>query len=163
MRLGLGMFDNAEEAARAFDAAAWRLKRPRREMNFPEVMTMELTQNLAPRPRVVTNEDRRRNRRRECRLSIVEMDEHAMEAWHRQFPRDVLNECQFFEQRRAEKRMEQAAYSADRRTRKQAALFQMELKEASTWSSDNEPLCDAFITTKESDTGTSESDDDDHE
>ncbi|XP_044968889.1 ethylene-responsive transcription factor 3-like [Hordeum vulgare subsp. vulgare] len=120
MRLGLGMFDTIEEAVRAFDAAAWRLNRPRREMNFPEVMTMELAENLAPHPRVVTDEDRRRNRRRERRLIIAEMDEHAMEAWRRQFPEGVLDKRQFFEQRReerAEKRAEQAAYRADRRTR----------------------------------------------
>ncbi|KAE8767648.1 Ethylene-responsive transcription factor CRF1 [Hordeum vulgare] len=133
MRLGLDTFDTVEEAARAFDVAAWRLNRPRREMNFPEVMTMELAQKLAPHPRVITDEDRRRNRRRER-----QMDEHAMEAWRRQFLQDVLDERQFFTQRRAEKRAEQAAYRAVRRTQKQAGLFQMELEEASTWSSENE-------------------------
>ncbi|KAE8816587.1 Ethylene-responsive transcription factor CRF1 [Hordeum vulgare] len=119
MRLGLDMFDTAEEAARAFDAAVWHLNMPRREMNLPEVVMMELAQNLTPHPRVVKDEDRRRNQRREHRLSIVEMDEHAMEARRRQFPQDVINERQFFAQRRAE----QAAYRADRCTRKQAALF----------------------------------------
>ncbi|KAE8766740.1 Ethylene-responsive transcription factor CRF1 [Hordeum vulgare] len=161
MCLGLGRFNTAEEAARAYDAAAWRLNKPRREMNFPEVMTMELAHNLALRPRVVTDEDRRRNRRRERRLSIAEMDGHAMEAWRRQFLQDVLDKGQFLARRRTEKRAEQAVYRADRRTRKQTAFFQMELKEASTWSSDDERWCDAFITTEESDTGTSESDDDD--
>ncbi|KAE8818844.1 Farnesyl pyrophosphate synthetase [Hordeum vulgare] len=43
-----------------------------------------------------TDEDRRWNRRRERRLNIDEMDEHAMEAWHRQFPEDVFDERQFF-------------------------------------------------------------------
>ncbi|KAE8809601.1 Ethylene-responsive transcription factor CRF1 [Hordeum vulgare] len=126
MRLGLGTFDTAEEVARAYDMATWRLNRPRREMNFPEVMTMELAQNLAPRSRVVTDEDHRRNRRRDRRLNIAEMDEHAMEAWCRQFPQDVLDERQFFVQRRAEraeKRAEQAVYRADRRRWKQAELF----------------------------------------
>ncbi|KAE8801265.1 Ethylene-responsive transcription factor CRF1 [Hordeum vulgare] len=80
MRLGLDTFDTAEEAARAYDAAAWRLNRTRREMNFPKVITMELAQNLTPRPRVVTDEDRRRNRRREHCLSIAEVDEHVMKA-----------------------------------------------------------------------------------
>ncbi|KAE8798482.1 putative AP2 protein [Hordeum vulgare] len=34
MRLGLGTFETAHEAARAYDAAAWRLRRPRAQMNF---------------------------------------------------------------------------------------------------------------------------------
>ncbi|KAE8794756.1 Ethylene-responsive transcription factor CRF1 [Hordeum vulgare] len=135
MRLGLDTFDAADDAARAYDAAAWRLNRPRREMNFPE--------------------------RRECRLSIAEMDEHVMAEWRRQFPQDVLDEREFFAQRRAERRAEQAAYREDRRTRKQAALFLMELKESSTWSSNNERWGDAFITTEESDTDASEPEDDD--
>ncbi|KAE8773523.1 Ethylene-responsive transcription factor CRF1 [Hordeum vulgare] len=126
-------------------------------MKFPDVVTMEWAQNLAPHPRVVTEEGRRRNRRHQRRLSITKMDEHAMAEWRRQFPRDVLGEREFFAQRRAE----QAAYREDRRTRKQAALFQMELKV--TWSSDDEHWVDVFITTEGSDTGASESDDDDEE
>ncbi|KAE8807428.1 putative AP2 protein [Hordeum vulgare] len=71
MRLGLGTFVTAHEVVRAYN-------RPRREMNFPKVMTLEWAQNLTPRPRVVTEEDRCRDQRRERRLSIAEMDEHAM-------------------------------------------------------------------------------------
>ncbi|KAE8767510.1 Ethylene-responsive transcription factor CRF1 [Hordeum vulgare] len=83
------------------DAAAWSLNRPRREMNSSEVMMMEWAQNVAPRPRVVTDEDRSRNRRQQHRLCIAEMDEHAMGEWRQLFPHDVLDECQFFAQRRA--------------------------------------------------------------
>ena len=36
-RLVLGTFNTVEEPARAHDSAAWRLLRPRRDMNFPNV------------------------------------------------------------------------------------------------------------------------------
>ncbi|XP_020152553.1 ethylene-responsive transcription factor 13-like [Aegilops tauschii subsp. strangulata] len=78
VRLGLGTFDTPQDGARAYDAAAWRLRRSRWDMNFTNVATPERAQELAPFPRLITNEDRRKNRRRERRLSLAEMDEKAM-------------------------------------------------------------------------------------
>ena len=86
MRLGLGNFDTANEAARAYDAAVWRLRWPDRTLNFPNVPTRERAQELAPLPRLSTDEDRRDNRRREYRLGIAEMDEEAMALWRQHFP-----------------------------------------------------------------------------
>nr|XP_051190907.1 ethylene-responsive transcription factor ERF084-like [Lolium perenne] len=40
-RIRLGTFDTAHEAARAYDAVAWRLGRSRRAMNFHDVFTRE--------------------------------------------------------------------------------------------------------------------------
>ncbi|KAE8802341.1 t-complex protein 1 subunit eta [Hordeum vulgare] len=130
----------------------WRLNRPRWDMNFPKVMTREWAQRLAPPPRVVTEDDRCRNRRQEHRLGIARMDERAMAVWRQQFLHDVLDERAFFTQKRAERRAEQAAYRGDRRTRKQAVLFNMELEGALTWSSDDEQWADDFITMTESKT-----------
>ncbi|KAE8808361.1 hypothetical protein D1007_15101 [Hordeum vulgare] len=59
MRLDLGTFDNPEDAARAYGAPAWSLRRPRREMNFSEVMMLEWAQRLPSPPRLVTEEDHR--------------------------------------------------------------------------------------------------------
>ena len=78
MRLGLSNFDTANEAARANDAAVWRLRWPHRTLNFPNVPTRERAQELAPLPRLSTDEDRRDNRSQEHRLVIAEMDEEAM-------------------------------------------------------------------------------------
>ncbi|XP_020195030.1 uncharacterized protein [Aegilops tauschii subsp. strangulata] len=109
VRLDLGTFENAHEAARTYDAAAWRLSRSRRDMNSPEVSTREM---------------------------------------------DVINEQQFFAEKRAEReerRAERAAYREDRRTRKAAAQFNIELGAASSWDSEDDRFLDAFIMTSEDD------------
>ena len=81
MRLGLGNFDTANEAACAYDTAAWCLRWPHRTLNFPNMPTQERAQELAPLPWLSTDEDHRDNRRRERRLSLAEMDEEAMALW----------------------------------------------------------------------------------
>ena len=85
MRLGLGNFETASEAARAYDAAVWRLRWPHRTLNFPNVPTRERAQELAPLPRLSTDEDHRDNRRWEHRLGIAEMDEEAIALWSQHF------------------------------------------------------------------------------
>ncbi|XP_020166820.1 ethylene-responsive transcription factor ERF071-like [Aegilops tauschii subsp. strangulata] len=74
VRLGLRTFDTAHEGARAYDAAAWRLRRSRWDMNLPDVATREQAQELAP--------------------PLAEMDEEAMALWCQRFPEDVINEQQ---------------------------------------------------------------------
>ena len=130
----LGTFDTAEEAARAYNATAWRRQRPSREMNFPDVSSQR-AQDLAPLPRLFTDEDRRDNRRQQRRLTIAEMDVEAMVVWHERFLQDIVNEPKFYKQRRMERkarRTERAAYWEDKRARKQAAQLYMKLGEASS-------------------------------
>jgi hypothetical protein len=71
-RLTLGTYDAPELAAHAYDAAAWRFRRPRRNLNFPEV------ESLAAPPRLLDNEDRHRHRQAQRRLVIAERDEKWM-------------------------------------------------------------------------------------
>jgi hypothetical protein len=84
--LTLGTYESAEEAARAYDATAWRVGRPRREMNFPETKSLAEAELLAPQPTLVTEEDRRRHRAVQRRLAIAERDERSMAEWRRLFP-----------------------------------------------------------------------------
>ena len=56
------------------------------------------------------------------------MDEEAMALWRQHFPQDIINEREFYAQRRAERdkrRAEQAAYCEDKRRRKTDAQFNM--------------------------------------
>ena len=111
MHLGLDTFDTAHETARANDAAGWCLQCPHRTLKFHNMPTWERAQELAPLPRLITDEDHRDNRRREHCLGIEEMDEEAMALWRERFPQDIINEHEFYEQRRAE----QAASREDKR------------------------------------------------
>ncbi|KAI4988767.1 hypothetical protein ZWY2020_036084 [Hordeum vulgare] len=92
VRFGLDTFETVHEAARAYDAAAWRLGRPRAQMNFHDVYTRQQAQNLAPPPRLITEQDRQEHRRQQRRLLVVEEDERAMAEWRRRHPEDVVAE-----------------------------------------------------------------------
>ncbi|KAM3353491.1 hypothetical protein ACQJBY_024580 [Aegilops geniculata] len=156
VRLGLGTFDTAQDGAHAYDAAAWRLRRSRWDMNFTDVATPKRAHELAPFPLLITDEDRRKNRRRERRLSLAEMDEEAMALWRQRFPQDIINEEQFFAERRAE-RKERAAYREDKRTRKAVAKYNMALGDASSWDSRDDRFLDVYAQTSEEDITETES------
>ena len=126
MRLGLGNFDTANEASHAYDAVAWRLRWPHRTLNFANVPTRERAQELAPLPRLSTDEDCRDNRRRSTRLGIAEMDEEAMTLWHQHFPQDIINEREFYAQRRAER---------DKRSRSEPPIARTSVGEKRTLNS----------------------------
>ncbi|XP_044366877.1 ethylene-responsive transcription factor ERF110-like [Triticum aestivum] len=112
MCLGLGTFDTSHEAARAYDAAAWRIQWSHRDINFPNVPTRERAHELVPPPQLITDEDHRDNRRWEHRLRITEMDEEAMALWRQCFPHDIINKHEFYMQRRAEREKRRAERAA---------------------------------------------------
>ncbi|KAK1696895.1 hypothetical protein QYE76_013592 [Lolium multiflorum] len=95
-RLTLGTYNTPELAARAYDAAAWRFRRPRRDMNFLDVESLEEAEFLAPTPCLIDDEDRRRHRQVQRRIAIAEHDEELMRQWRAQFPNDVDNTDAFF-------------------------------------------------------------------
>ncbi|KAI4997423.1 hypothetical protein ZWY2020_052765 [Hordeum vulgare] len=83
VRLSLDTFETSHEAARAYDAAAWRLGRPRAQMNFQDVYTPDHAHDLAPPPRLITDHVREDHRRRQRCLLVAEEDERAMAEWRR--------------------------------------------------------------------------------
>ncbi|KAE8771358.1 Protein TRANSPARENT TESTA 12 [Hordeum vulgare] len=148
VRLGLGMFETAHEAARAYDAAAWRLGRPRAQMNFHNVYTREQAQNLAPPPRLIIEKDRAEHRQQQRLLLVAEEDERRMAEWRRRHPEDVAAENAYWAERTARRHAE----PHDRHVRKLLAVSQcgpVEAGLASIFTSDDERWEDAFLSTSD--------------
>ncbi|KAE8806859.1 Glutathione S-transferase DHAR2 [Hordeum vulgare] len=85
VHIGLGTFETAHETARAYDAAVWRLSRPRLQMNCNDARICQHAHDLAPPSRLVTDEDRQEHPRWQRRLLIAEADEQAMAEWRRRY------------------------------------------------------------------------------
>jgi hypothetical protein len=113
-RIGLGTFETAHEATRAYDAVAWRLGRSRRLMNFDDVTTRQQAEMLEPPPPAVTREQRQRQRELEQRLVIAECDVRLRLEWVHQFPEDVAAMEAFYAEKAEEKAVVKAAKKADR-------------------------------------------------
>ncbi|KAE8786306.1 putative AP2 protein [Hordeum vulgare] len=86
LRLSLGTYETAHEAARAFDTTAWRLGRPRGQMNFQDVYTLQQALDVAPSPRLNTAQDRAEHAARQRRLLVAQEDERVMAEWRRRHP-----------------------------------------------------------------------------
>jgi hypothetical protein len=141
-RLTLGTYNTPEEAARAYDAAAWRFRRPGHDMNFPDVESLEEAEFLAPPPCLVTDEDRHRHRQVQRRIAITEHDEELMRQWRAQFPNNINNTDAFFANLRAHCR-------SNRRHRRAVAEFKLD-NPNTTWA-DNDPRWDDIWTETTSD------------
>ncbi|XP_051221618.1 uncharacterized protein [Lolium perenne] len=118
-----GRFDaeirsGAHEAARAYDAVAWRLGCSRRTMNFHAVWTREQAEQLAPPSPVITREQHRRQRELDQRLLIAEHDEALRLEWVRQFPEDVAAMEAFYAEKEAAKATTKAKKKASRDKRR---------------------------------------------
>jgi hypothetical protein len=103
-RLTLGTYNMSEMATRAYDAAAWRFRCPRRDMNFSDVEFLEEAEFLAPPAHLQTDNDCARHHQEQCRLAIAERDEHLMQQWREEHPGDIQDEEAFYAAKRAERR-----------------------------------------------------------
>ncbi|XP_037464807.1 ethylene-responsive transcription factor 13-like [Triticum dicoccoides] len=160
VRLGLGSFRTAHEAARAYDAAAWHLERPPSQMNFLDVFKREQAQRLAPPPRLITDQDRADHIRQQCRLLITEEVERAMAERRRRHPEDVAAENAFWAERTARRH----AKRVDMRRRKALALSQCDIVEnggKSIFSSNDLRWDDMWLDTSDNTTEDDDGDDDD--
>ncbi|XBI62732.1 hypothetical protein VPH35_043293 [Triticum aestivum] len=127
-------------------------------MNFLDVSSQQ-AQDLAPLPRLFTDKDRRVHPRRQRRLAIAQMDVEAMVVWRKRFPQDIVNERQFYNQRRTERARGGWSEPPIGRTsvRKQAAQLKLKLRETSGLDFEDEQHADAYIQTSEEDITKSES------
>jgi hypothetical protein len=71
-------------------------RRLQRDLNFPDVESLEEAEFLAPPPRLLDDEDRHRHRQVQRRLAIAERNEELTRQWRAQFPSDVIDEEVFF-------------------------------------------------------------------
>ena len=131
-----------------YDAATWRLDRPRSQMNFRDVFTREQAQRVAPPPRLITDMDHADHARRQHRLLVAEEDERAMAEWRRRHPEDVADEHAYW----AERTVRRCAERADRRQRKALANKQCDIVSAGGrlfFTADDERWDDIWISTSD--------------
>ncbi|KAM0830798.1 hypothetical protein ACQ4PT_065981 [Festuca glaucescens] len=148
-RIVLGTFDTAEHSARAYNTAAWWLGRPATTFNFHDYCTLVEAEFVAGvSTNLVSAEQRHRQCQLQRRLDIAEADECAMEAWRQAFPQDVMDEDDFFTQKRAEREAEMAAKKAAKMEVRWKKAFIASQREGPCTISDNdERWLDEFLTT----------------
>jgi hypothetical protein len=86
------MYDAPELAVRTYDTAAWRFRRPRRDLNFPEVESLEVVELLVPPLCLLNIDDRHRHHKVQRRIAITERNEQLMDEWRVSFPNNVIAE-----------------------------------------------------------------------
>jgi hypothetical protein len=146
------MYDAPELAAHAYDVAAWRFLRPRRDLNFPEVESREVAELLAPPPRLLDKDDRHRHHKVQRRLAIVVRNEQLMDERRASFLNDGIAEEVLFNELKRQRRRDR------RRCRE---ITEREIDNPNiTWGEDNARWDDVWTVTTSDDVGTATTSDD---
>jgi hypothetical protein len=140
------MYDAPELTACAYDAAAWCFCRPRRDLNFPDVESLEVAELLAPPPCLLDNDDRHRHHKVQRRLAIAERNEQLMDEWRASFLNDVIAEEVFFNLLKRQRRR-------DRRRCREISEREIDNPNM-TWGEDDARLGDVWTVTTSNDIGT---------
>ena len=104
----LGTFSTADHAARVYAAAAWRVGRPKSDLNFPEVETLQEAEWLEREARAASTREEEMRRQQHLRpmeqlvIGPNESDEVAMDRIRREHPHLVQAEMEFYWARDAE-------------------------------------------------------------
>src|ERR1043165_8508189 len=88
-RVCLGRLWHEYLAAHAYDVAAWRLGRPRAEMNDRTLRSLEEAEDIADPPLLLTEEDHCLHRRRVVLGLASEEDQRAVQDWYASHPREA--------------------------------------------------------------------------
>jgi hypothetical protein len=76
----------------------------RRDLNFPEVESLEVAELLAPPPRLLDNDDRHCHHKVQRRLAIVERNEQLMDKRRASFLNDGIAEEVLFNELKRQRR-----------------------------------------------------------
>ena len=125
-RVCLGRFWHEYLAARWYDVAAWRLGRPRAEMNNRTLRSLEEAEDKASAdpPLLLTEEDHRLHRRRAVLGLASEQDQRAVQDWYASHPREASEEAEHWTRltaESAERRQERHEWREERRAAKARA------------------------------------------
>ena len=110
MRYYLGTYDSPDLAARAYDAAGWRLGVPREQLNDPSITCLQDAIFVAPpMPSKVKT---RLVKKKEEPARVLETDDEAMARFAREHPEYVQYEQEFFWKREQEMKKKKVDYEA---------------------------------------------------
>jgi hypothetical protein len=101
----LGTFNTSEEAARAYDAVAWRCSSPHRELNFAKVESIEEAEFLALSFRIMSRTEELHMLREYLQLRTHHAGEAAMAVFRTAQPEYMQAELDFYAKKDEKKKL----------------------------------------------------------